>query len=333
MDPDDRPTFDEVVQLLETQLLPPSTSSCHADSTITCTCTTNTCTCTTTNDSSLSHHTHKSMASSRSHSEPIIITPVLRRKTRVEEKENESHDLNNHHLQQQHEISTCTSDNIDYTSTYNHSTTLSSRERLSSGEDLSSQLSSLLEGSTETDGIPQRKISILSHDSGCGQERSGDSGIDPDVCWRGLALAKTPSLGDTPTPLTPSSHTRQISNSSDVSFQLPSPSFAWAPPPSPCRSLVSPINVCAVGTCDGSSPERSPEFVRNLTNSGTGHRPGDDKGGVVSMGVVSNLTQTSSSGSNNGGSNNKFGLFTNNTERFINHSGGVYCSTPDVPTC
>lgn len=111
------------------------------------------------------------------------------------------------------------------------------------------KLSTLLEGScsTETDGIhPKRKDFIIHntspnfykhHGMGGGE---GDSGIDP-----GMWLKSTPDFSDqntlsnimtTPTNTSTNNyHNRQTSDSSDLSFQLPSPSFAWAPPSSPVR--------------------------------------------------------------------------------------------------
>ena len=152
--------------------------------------------------------------------------------------------------------------------------------------DLESQLSSLLEGSCsiETDGNHSlTSRNILIQDNGCSSERNGcglgggDSGIDPGVYWKqGLTLSKTPSLTDRniPTPITPpSNHFRQTSDSSELSFQLPSPSFAWAPPPSPARqhraslsfpsSPTSPLR-SSVNFLEGSlsSPEHSPKMRR-----------------------------------------------------------------------
>lgn len=147
--------------------------------------------------------------------------------------------------------------------------------------DLDSQLSSLLEGSCsiETDGNHSlTSRDILVQDNGernGGGLGGGDSGIDPGVYWKqGLALSKTPSLTDriVTTPLTPSNnHFRQTSDSSELSFQLPSPSFAWAPPPSPARqhraslsfpsSPTSPFR-SSVNFLEGSlsSPEHSPKL-------------------------------------------------------------------------
>lgn len=150
--------------------------------------------------------------------------------------------------------------------------------------DLDSQLSSLLEGSCNVETDSNHSLTsrnILVQDNRCGSERNGgvlgggDSGIDPGVYWKqGLALNKTPSLTDhgVTTPITPpSNHFRQTSDSSELSFQLPSPSFAWAPPPSPARqhraslsfpsSPTSPLR-SSVNFLEGSlsSPEHSPKL-------------------------------------------------------------------------
>ena len=160
--------------------------------------------------------------------------------------------------------------------------------------DLDAQLSSLLEGSFHetTDGcygdssrgnrfipvynnnnnkriLTSQDVKYHTHEKGGG----GDSGIDPGVYWKNnLALAKTPSLNESlTTPMTPpfSQHVREVSDSSEASFQLPSPSFAWAPPPTPIRHLTSLENsgnrpsVSSLDDGSLSSPENSPTYCRH----------------------------------------------------------------------
>ena len=198
-----------------------------------------------------------------------------------------------------------------------------------------SLLTSLLEGSVERDGR-ERKISTVSLDSGCGQER-----VDPGAYWKGIGFYKTPSLTDgKTTPLTPSSsHFRQISDSSEVSFQLPSPSFAWAPPPSPSPSqfrlsLTSPsgtppyrVGVSREGSL--SSPEHCPSIER-LENSDHTPSPEVERSGDfrlddwdvlrTSVGVVKGELELLPDGGGEG--LNRNGLFNRTS-----------CSTPNLQTC
>ena len=187
----------------------------------------------------------------------------------------------------------------------------------------------------ERDGR-ERKISTVSLDSGCGQER-----VDPGAYWKGIGFYKTPSLTDgKTTPLTPSSsHFRQISDSSEVSFQLPSPSFAWAPPPSPSPSqfrlsLTSPsgtppyrVGVSREGSL--SSPEHCPS-VERLENSDHTPSPEVERSGDfrlddwdvlrTSVGVVKGELELLPDGGGEG--LNRNGLFNRTS-----------CSTPNLQTC
>ena len=207
----------------------------------------------------------------------------------------------------------------------------------------SSLLSSLLGGSVERDGIiRERKISTISLDSGCGPER-----VDPGSYWKGIGFYKTPSLTDgKTTPLTPSStHFRQISDSSEVSFQLPSPSFAWAPPPSPSTSLyrlslTSPLDtpphqVGASREGSLSSPEHSP-----ITGEESDHTPSPDpiSGNQFDLDDWNILRATCTNMSlveeeeEEGG-----GILTDRDgrERIERHSlfNRTSCSTPNLQTC
>ena len=187
----------------------------------------------------------------------------------------------------------------------------------------------------ERDGR-ERKISTVSLDSGCGQER-----VDPGAYWKGIGFYKTPSLTDgKTTPLTPSSsHFRQISDSSEVSFQLPSPSFAWAPPPSPSPSQfrlsltspsgTSPYRVGMSREGSLSSPEHC-HSIERLENSD--HTPSPEVGRNgdfrlddwdvlrTSVGVVKGELELLPDGGGEG--LNRNGLFNRTS-----------CSTPNLQTC
>lgn len=126
--------------------------------------------------------------------------------------------------------------------------------------DLEDTLSSLLQGTSienkeKNNLLIQSGLSLLNGDDDhqlktCG---NGDSGIDPDYYMRSISQTKsctdwdnTSTRSSSPSsslrlerfnsPLVSSgggNHCRETSDSSEVSFHLPSPSFAWAPPSSP----------------------------------------------------------------------------------------------------
>ena len=135
--------------------------------------------------------------------------------------------------------------------------------------DLEAQLSSLLEGNCSiAGGQPLRNDFILPH-----LPLDRDSGIDPGMCNDASSYedkTMTNTLPMTPPFFSPK-HSHQASDSSDVSFHLPPPSLALAPPPSPvhsCRaSLSDPSSPMgsfkpSLSSLDGSysSPEASPHI-------------------------------------------------------------------------
>jgi hypothetical protein len=198
---------------------------------------------------------------------------------------------------------------------------------------LEDQLTSLLEGDLlGPDKSKQHHIvksaSLNSYNSRVGGvERlgGGDSGIDPGVYWKGnMVLTKTPSLNEpqTSSPVTPSFfHFRQISDSSDISFQLPPPSFGWAPPPTPIRHLytmpLSPISPLRSAFSSGSlsSPEHSPSFRHFKASSSRLVNRFDNKTRYSVVGVSSEMPE-------------------NHQERYFN---GIFLrscySSPNLYTC
>ena len=166
-------------------------------------------------------------------------------------------------------------------------------------QSLDAQLSSLLEGSDETDSV-QRKELIVPARSYFLDHKNEDSGIDTGSSWQknssdlyhtpvrnespGLVGCHTPNSNSVP-PYAYNFHVPQASDSSEISFHLPPPSFAWAPPPSPAHmhrvsqsypsSPTSPRKA-SVLSLDGyfSSPEASPTLrQRRLSDSGLFHFP------------------------------------------------------------
>ena len=122
---------------------------------------------------------------------------------------------------------------------------------LSPSCELENTLSSLLEGSCNV-SHPQRNDFVMSNITSTPSSEhkavGGDSGIDPGMWVRptsqrkiieangiqevGLKLEKKASPLIMPAN-NGGCHYRESSDSSEISFQLPSPSYAWAPPSSP----------------------------------------------------------------------------------------------------
>ena len=127
--------------------------------------------------------------------------------------------------------------------------------------DLEATLTSLLEGGEDVP-LPKRNdflvngAAITSTPSNeCQKTGGGDSGIDPGFWVRSVSQSRLGQQADgnnggnseqrsdglrlekTFSPLVSSSvHYRETSDSSEMSFHLPSPSYAWAPPSSPVPS-------------------------------------------------------------------------------------------------
>ncbi len=120
--------------------------------------------------------------------------------------------------------------------------------------DLEDTLTSLLDSGTNTNTQQKRKDFLIhaitstpDHKThGGGAHGGGDSGIDPGFWIKSVSAPRKDSVESTPehktnlhfektnSPLINGSiHFRDTSDSSEISFHLPSPSYAWAPPPSP----------------------------------------------------------------------------------------------------
>ena len=177
--------------------------------------------------------------------------------------------------------------------------------------DLEDTLTSLLDGGTSSNSQQKRNDFLLhaitstpnnneySRGHGGGTHGGGgDSGIDPGFWVRsvpsqsshknpvefspdhktGLRLEKTNS------PLVNGScHYRETSDSSEISFHLPSPSYAWAPPPSPEFQHKSSFSFPSSCSSKKSSVTDSPSFWK--TNSA----PTDE------VGVARHLSDSSQS--------------------------------------
>lgn len=208
LDPDNRPTFKEVVEILENI----DGSGCRSD------------------------------GLSNSYSEPSIASTFI---SPSPERENEAEESNETSVQ----------------------------------HGLDAQLSSLLEGGVEANTTPRKEL-IVPASSYFLDHKNGESRIDSGSWLKtGSDLYQTPLQSEGLDSLyhTSSStssfgynfHSRQTSDSSEISFHLPPPSFAWAPPPSPAQmhrmsqsypsSPTSPRKTSVI-SLDGyfSSPEASP---------------------------------------------------------------------------
>lgn len=208
MDPDKRPTFNEIVETLSTVIVNDEATP--------------------TNDTS-----KRLLVSSQS--EPILSL------SKVEESaEEEIKELNEEETDSSYEFS------------HHHPSTVTTS---SHSGDLEDTLSSLLHGTRieekeKNSLLIKEGLSLLSDDQ---DHQCGDSGIDPDYYVRSLSSQRSYSDSNwTDTRSSPSSslrleryhsplvsstnggnHCRETSDSSEISFHLPSPSYAWAPPSSP----------------------------------------------------------------------------------------------------
>lgn len=157
-----------------------------------------------------------------------------------------------------------------------------------SSVELEDQLSSLLEERQSSPTLSVRRKDYRTPREESLVDFKGDSGIDPGMCFRRshdscneihtpLTTSAAPFVMTTPT--WSSQHSRQMSDCSDYSFTLPTPSYAWAPPPSPVLLPPSPISSPSclrgvpVGVFNGyssSSPDASPVLKqRSLSDSGS----------------------------------------------------------------
>lgn len=154
------------------------------------------------------------------------------------------------------------------------------RLRSVSSVELEDQLGSLLEDQELSPLPSEKKRLYYTPKSESTVDFKGDSGIDPGMCFHGThelynhtpVNASAAAYGMT-TPTCSSQHARQISDSSEYSFILPTPSYAWAPPPSPVLLLhpspISSPSCLREGSTNGySSPDTSP-VLKQRTLSGS----------------------------------------------------------------